>query len=349
MTSLEPSVESCAPQQKLNSWLTGECTLPVPPSVFRKLMDLGKNADANPSDYSDVITTSTSLTSRVLSAVNSSWFGVRHEVKNVTQAVNLLGMVSVRMLALTYCMAAIHERIQLPKSVLEQYWMASLVKAGAGNYLAEQLEPSIADEAFLAGLMQDLALPIMHECCPDLYEPLRHNVVSHKELMQREQEVFGLDHGRASAEMGRTLGLGERLCQIMQCHHDLDALAHASPTPVQAQATYFASLFPHWLRTWHGSEAASAAELIQQTLGDRIESVDQALGDIQEQFAELAGFVRPCGANEVDLPNLLREATGEIADTSVALVGKSRPSCPAPSRPTGTCLRQAPKPCDCKS
>jgi HD-like signal output (HDOD) protein len=66
------SIPASQAKEKLTAWLEGNHRLPIQPSVFLKLMELGKNSNASPNDYAAVITASNSLTSKVLSAVNSS-------------------------------------------------------------------------------------------------------------------------------------------------------------------------------------------------------------------------------------------------------------------------------------
>lgn len=308
-------------QAALNAWLGDNRQLPIPPSVFMKLMELGRRLDTSPNDYAEIITTSASLAGRLLAAVNSSWFGVRHHVRNVNQAVNLLGTVNVRLLAVAHCVAAAHEDIHLDKRILDRHWQANLIKAVAAEHFACRLDGRAGDEAFLLGLMQDMVMPVMHELCPDLYE--RDMAIwSPTEQCRIEQERFGMDHARASSLLAERYGLPATLCQMLHVHHDHDALSTLSDRPALAQAVHFAGRFPHAFGGWDSQEAQGLTALLRETFVDSPEPVDDVLAQIQRRFGEVVECVRPSAGGEIDLHGLLRQATGEVADTTISLVGR---------------------------
>jgi diguanylate cyclase (GGDEF)-like protein len=320
MTSLL-SAQPRQAQASLSAWLSAKRQLPIPPSVFMKLMELGRRLDASPNDYTEIITTSASLAGRLLAAVNSSWFGVRHHVRNISQAVNLLGTVNVRLLAVAHCVAAAHEDIRLDKRVLDRHWQAGLIKAVAGEHYACRLDGRAGDEAFLLGLMQDMVMPVMHELCPDLYE--RNLAVwSPAEQCRIEQERFGMDHACASSLLAENYGLPPTLCQILRDHHNHEALSQQTERAVLAQAVHFAGLFPHAFGGWDSQEAQGLTTLLQDKFADLSEPVDDVLAHIQRRFGEVVACIRPSAGGEIDLTGLLRQATGEVVETTVSLVGR---------------------------
>ncbi len=311
--------------EKLNTWIHRGYHLPVPPSILLKLMELGRNAEASPADYAEVISAGSSLTGKVLAAVNSSWFGVRQPIRKTAQAVNLLGMVSVRMLAITHCMAAFHEKTRLPDDLVRQYWQAGLVKAESAKYLAEQVDESVADEAFLVGTMQDMVMPLMHYLCPDLYEEVVAGTpVDPEELCRRESEVFGMNHAQAAGTLGRAIGIPESVCDIIRNHHDINALRNTCGDTALSDAVHFASLFPHMCTEWSAPQAAAAAEMIERTFAPGIlsTSIPRVIEEIERRYQHLSDRIEPAGAETVDLQALLAEATAEIATTATSLVGQ---------------------------
>ncbi|NQU76394.1 MAG: HDOD domain-containing protein, partial [Planctomycetes bacterium] len=292
--SLQIAVNETKAGSKLGGWLQANHRLPIQPTVFLKLMELGKSTDASPKNYADVIGSSPSLASRLLSAVNSAWFGVRYEITSIPQAVALLGTVNVRVLAIAHCLAAVYDEIQLPKETLEQYWKSHLLKAEAGRYMAEHIDASNSDEAFLVGLLQDMAIPVMHQFHPSLYEKTAWDqTIPPPQLSAMEIEVFGLDHGQASAIMAERLGIPDQLCVALRHHHDRSALAGGCDKEALAEATYFASLFPHVPVHWRDSATVEITELARQKLGASAGAIQSLLGEIQQRFIQLARFIRP--------------------------------------------------------
>ena len=307
--------------EALSNWLSQKRQLPIPPSVFGRLMELGRRTDASPADYVEIITASAPLAGRLLAVVNSSWFGVRHYVRNIQQAVNLLGTVNVRLVAVTHCVAAAHEDVHLGKDIMDHHWRANLIKAVAAEHLACRLERRWGDDAFLLGLMQDMVMPVMQAICPDLYERGL-AVWSPAQQCQAERERLGMDHAEAGAILAERYGLPPVLCQMLRSHHDRAALRELADRPVLAEAVWFAGLFPHAFAGWDTREARHVAALIGEWFSGSTGVIDEVLIEIQRRFEDVAECIRPAAGHDVDLPGLLRQATGEVADSTVSLVGQ---------------------------
>lgn len=297
--------------------------LPIHPSIFLKLMELGKKADAAPEQYAELIASSQSLSAKLLATVNSSWFGLSHRVKKVTQAVNLLGTANIRLLAITHCLASVHAHIDLSRETLEMYWEAGLLKASAAQWLAEQIEPSLSDEAFLMGLMQDLALPIMHSVCEEPYVSADGSTVrSATQLRANETDAFGMDHGEAAVVLGEALGLPGFLTSSFRVHHDRVALQVACASSVLADVIYFASLLPHVPNGWDDDQALQAGAFLRQRLGGEVFELAGALREIEARFRMVVGYFRAAESRNINLEILLHDAAREMDETTMQLVGQ---------------------------
>lgn len=297
--------------------------LPVHPMVLLKLMELGKRPDASPAAYAEVISTSNSLLTKIMTTVNSSWFGVRHRVGKILQAVNLLGTANVRILSITHCVAAVHSRSKLDHALLDQYWQGGLLKAVAARYVAERMDPAVADEAFLIALLQDMALPLMHQAGPEFYEStLLHGPIASDALCAQEQRRFGADHARIASRLCESLGLPADFGPLLANHHSWAALREVCPSGALAESIYVGALFPHVVAHWHGPDAEAVARRFADLFGPGQEAVAQSLEDIQREYQRLSSTVRPASGKRLNLPELLSEATGEIADITTGLVGQ---------------------------
>jgi HD-like signal output (HDOD) protein len=95
-------------EQRIRSKIETLSYLPTTAAVAMKFIELGKNPEAEPAEYAKVISSDSALSSKLLALANSPWFGVRNKVTSVRLAVNLLGLGTVRTLAISYCMAGLH-------------------------------------------------------------------------------------------------------------------------------------------------------------------------------------------------------------------------------------------------
>lgn len=122
-------------EQQVLARIESMSCLPITAAVAMKFMELGKDPQAGSSEYSKVISSDSSLSTKMLSMANSSWFGIRNKVTKVQVAVNLLGLGTVRTLAISYCLTGLHNELRLTADESSMFWMASLYKAVAARML----------------------------------------------------------------------------------------------------------------------------------------------------------------------------------------------------------------------
>jgi HD-like signal output (HDOD) protein len=155
------------------------------------------------------------LTARLLRVVNSSLFGLSRPVSDLNQALALLGIRPLKMLVLGF---------SLPKdlfsgveaSVLARYWRRTLVKAVAARELAERLWRVAGDEAFIAGLVQDIGVLALIQQLGESYQKFLDHVQTHGGgLLSRETETLGFDHLVLSGRLLSHWGLPPSFCAAL--------------------------------------------------------------------------------------------------------------------------------------
>ncbi len=307
-------------RQQVAARLQSISYLPTTASVAMRFVELGRNPDAEPADYARVISSDSSLSSKLLSLSNSSWAGVRNRVTTVRGAVNLLGLGTVRTLAISYCMTGLHNELGLSSQESEVFWEASLSKALAAKQYASLFDARLADEAFVAGLFQDFALAVLFSVLRDRYlGVLQDPQVDVATLLLREREMFGIDH----AEVGRILALKLELpnpyVDIIGLHHNRERLEELVESVPLRDAALVASFLPHTLRCWNIADAGA----LQAFLSERRPGTDAHafINEVQEEFTQLYQYFNEGGVPETQLPLLMADAARELANSTTALVG----------------------------
>src|SRR5688500_1631232 len=149
--------------------------LPPTIAVAMQFIELGKDPEPDPAEYAKVIGSDPSLSAKVLALANSSWFGIRNRVTRPQMAINLLGLGTVRTLAITYCLTGLHHDLKLTADEARMFWSASLCKAVAAKHYANHFDSKLSAEAFACGLFQDFAIPVMFSAARDKQFPLLQN------------------------------------------------------------------------------------------------------------------------------------------------------------------------------
>jgi HD-like signal output (HDOD) protein len=185
------------------------------PRVAMEVLKLTENPKTDAGLLKKCIENDPALTARLLRIVNSSLFGLPREVSDLSQALALLGIKPLKLLVLGFSLPdALFAG--LAGDVLERYWQQSLCKAVAAREIATVFWRTAGDEAFIAGLLQDLGLLVLVQDAGTAFVDLWRRVQqSHVDLLQAERRVLGFDHAELSAQLLETWQLPPRIVRAV--------------------------------------------------------------------------------------------------------------------------------------
>ncbi len=175
------------------------------------------------------------LTIAVLRLVNSPFFGLRKQVGTVSEGILVLGMATVRRLAIAATIAQPLQQLKLKPRLMHAMWH----KALGGAVLARRLLDGHAASqlAFTAGVLQDIGRLELHLRAPQDYAAME-SLNGHA-LCAAEQACFGQTHAEVGAVLAEAWGLPAAIVEAIAVHH---AAPEALPGSPAAQAVWLASL-----------------------------------------------------------------------------------------------------------
>jgi len=169
-------------------------SLPSLPAVAMEVLRLAEDPNAEFEDYAAAIGRDPALAVRILKLANSSIYGVSREVSSLCEATSLLGLRSVRLMALGFSLVgALPTEGGAASFRHEDYWRRSLLHAVAGRELAAHADRSLADEAFLVGLLSHLGQLVLAHALPETYEAVLAEAPGWPDAAL-ERRVLGFDH-----------------------------------------------------------------------------------------------------------------------------------------------------------
>ncbi len=314
----DPAV--CAPEQAARQCIAQLAYLPSSAAVAVRLVELSRDASADHATYAKVISADPALCAKLLSVVNSSWFGVRSNVTRPQVAVNLLGIGTVRALALGFCLAGLHNTLHLSPEESHDLWSAALYKAVVARHFAGLIDPKFAEEAFVAGLFQDIALPVMLATARTHMTNLLANVdLDAATRLRKEHDLFKLDHAEMGCAIAQKLHLPDLYTNAIAFHHHHASLRELLPEPL-ADAIFAAGLFPHHLGVWNANDARTLRTFLADSMLVRNIETETFLASIESEARELFTFFSNSHAPKMDLSELLERAASESADNTTRLV-----------------------------
>ena len=261
-------------------------SLPSVPIVAANVLTLSRDPDVDLSRLEKMISADPALVAKLLRMGNSAYFGSRKRVTSINEAIVRIGMKITRMTVLGFSLEAdIHRKI--PESFkIDRFWQHALTTAISARIVAERIWPAKRDDAFAAGILQDLGMIALQCAAPDQYAKVLENRRAHPttHLEDIEQRVLGFTHARVGAELLRKWGIPEEVYGPIRFHHDPDSgtALGASPDTIRlARVLHLCSKISHLFYSrasgiMHITIAGEAKEqfnLTQETLDGILEQV----------------------------------------------------------------------------
>lgn len=192
--------------------------LPSTPRVPIRILELHR-AGGTSAQFAEAVAADPALSVCVLALANRT--GTGQSVVQVSQAIHAIGVNRLMPLLLGASLAGIHSRADLPPSQRDALWKGSLLKAIVVRYFTVQKNPQLGEVAFICGLLQDLAIPVMLACDPSASTELLLAVDQDSaSAASRERDLFGLTHGALAKLIGQQLGVPDLYAAVMAGHHE---------------------------------------------------------------------------------------------------------------------------------
>ena len=109
------------------------------------------------------------------------------------------------------------------------YWRRALVAATAARALADAMRQPMAEEIFLAALLQDVGMLALDQAVPDLYRGGESLQRDHAALAEHERKRLQADHAEVGGWLMKAWNLPPRLYRAIEHSHHLDLHATTDP------------------------------------------------------------------------------------------------------------------------
>lgn len=190
--------------------------LPTLPSAHLRVLQ-ALRSDRSLPDVGRELALDPALTSAVLRTVNSAAFGLRRKVADASHAASLLGRAELETLVLGMGVVATSPR-DPPGLRTEDFWRTSARRAVTARALADHVAPRDRSACFTAGLLQDMALPLLCQARPAVYMELLASH-DHADLAAHERAALGVDHAEVAGWLAEHWRFPENLAMALRTHH----------------------------------------------------------------------------------------------------------------------------------
>jgi HD-like signal output (HDOD) protein len=262
------------------------------------------------------------LACKILRVVNSSIYGLNRPVTDLNQAIGLLGIKPLKLLVLGFNLPdALFAEVAARE--LRWYWTNTLTRAVAARSISEQLWRQPGDEAFTAGLLQEIGiLVLMHELGPPYVRFLAGAVEERQHLAALEQDTLGFDHTQLSAALLARWQLPQRLVEAIATPKRQSRLARMSPPDGDLpQILHLADLLVQLVgqqRLRVLSELLEAGKVYRGLTKQKLTAIVEGLQPQVDQLAEVLSLEL---SDERDYVQMLLSAHQRMASLSEDFAG----------------------------
>lgn len=194
------------------------------PQTLAAVLKAVNNPNTGAKDIAKAISTDVSLTTLVLKMVNSAHYNRARRVSKISEAVTVMGVNSLKVLALSSSVFS----LVAGKDLAEKFNIKRISRhfievASVAESIAEVVESGDQEEAFVGGILHDVGILIMILHFEDKYGVVLDEMSkSGKGLVEAEKEILGCSHCDVGAELIESWKLPTKLAFAVQNHHGCD-------------------------------------------------------------------------------------------------------------------------------
>lgn len=211
--------------------------VPKVPAIYAEVLKAFESPDVTNEQLAEIISRDASLTSEIFRIANPSYLGIPRNITRPVEAVESLGLQTVKGIVIALQFLAEHRRLKPGYLSVEQLWQHSINVGQIARDLAllETKDQALASQALLAGLLHDLGKLVLAKNFEDIYG--RVHSLARKQpvaLCDVEKEMFGASHGEIG---GCLLGMWNMPLAIVEAtalHHEPPLGEHQQLTPLAA-------------------------------------------------------------------------------------------------------------------
>jgi putative nucleotidyltransferase with HDIG domain len=197
-------------------------SLPSPPNLYLEIVEELQHPDASSRRIGEIIGKDVGMSAKVLQLVNSAFFGLPRESTSTEQAVNYLGVETIRHLVLcahafSKIDVASYERFRVDLLWKHSILIGALTKA---IVLAEN-KTGLADEAMTAGLLHDIGKLLLLNSFPDQYAKVQRLTEKNRiPNWAAERQIIGTSHAEVGAYLLGLWGIPSPVVEAVAFHHE---------------------------------------------------------------------------------------------------------------------------------
>ena len=211
----------------LDGFLNQHAAIQVLPETTTRILRVVNDPQCNLIALSKLITQDAALAGSIMKAVNSAYYSLENKVTRLDRAVTYLGLRTVKEITLSAAVGTMFKPARLGKYDARSLWDHSVGVAILSRELAVISKCCDTEEAFLAGIMHDIALPLLAQSEPTKLAAVFAEAQDAKAFPEIEWKIFNFDHTELGSRLAKQWSLAEGLSAVIRWHHNPEGAPEA--------------------------------------------------------------------------------------------------------------------------
>jgi HD-like signal output (HDOD) protein len=212
--------------------------LPALPSIAMEIVEMVDNPKTSASKLGKVIASDQALTAKVLKIANSPFYGFPRRISTVEFAIIVLGYDALKEIVIGISLISALQRKSDLQFDARSFWDHAVTTGVVARRLARDTGYRVSGEVFVAGLLHDMGISIMHRFFRTEYRQILEAMQSTgKPFLELELEILGATHADIGGWLAERWNLPSHLVEALALHHtpgratknqDLVAIIHCA-------------------------------------------------------------------------------------------------------------------------
>jgi HD-like signal output (HDOD) protein len=196
--------------------------LPANSRVMMEVTGILDDPSINNSRLAQWISKDQSLTAKILSIANSPLYGLPRKVSTIEFAILIIGFHEIKNIVLALLMIESFKNGDDENFNKQEFWKHSIITGNASKRIADDLGYRFEAEAFVAGLLHDMAVPVIHKHFSEEFFQIIEIVNSdpQKNFIEAETEVLGMNHQEVADFLADKWNLPDNFRAAIRNHHN---------------------------------------------------------------------------------------------------------------------------------
>lgn len=188
--------------------------IPAMPNIIVRVLKLMHSETAGAPELASVIKCDQAMCTKMLSIINSAYYGFGKQITSINMAISLLGLQKTKNIVITVAMSPL-----LSFKGAKNLWEHSLLTAVGCEYMSEKYNIMNPDDAFVMGFMHDIGKVVLNLIDAERYQAFLVSKLPPDERIVDERAKFDTDHSSTGSFLAVRWQLPDIVKDAIRFHH----------------------------------------------------------------------------------------------------------------------------------